>query len=190
MGLLVLTATLKCLKPTCINEICKASTTQLTLFYISIYTIALGSGMLKPNLSTFGADQFDDSRPEERVLKVSFFNWWSFSTACGTLGATVFVVYIQERFGWGLGYGVSAIGFLICALTFFTGIPIYRHKSRKCESHAEEFFRVPIVAFRNRKVHLPNDPSELHEFALEHYIASGRRQICHTPRLRFDNHCS
>ncbi|KAK8465663.1 hypothetical protein PHAVU_009G140800 [Phaseolus vulgaris] len=184
MVLLVLTATLECFKPTCKNEICKASTTQLTLFYLSIYTIALGSGMLKPNLSTFGADQFDDFRPEERVLKVSFFNWWTFNTACGTLAATMFLVYIQERFGWGLGYGVSAIGFLLATVSFFTGVPIYRHKSRMGESHAKEFFRVPVVAFRNRKLHLPSNPSELHEFALEHYIAAGRRQIYHTPRFR------
>ncbi|BAT79130.1 hypothetical protein VIGAN_02195200 [Vigna angularis var. angularis] len=185
MGLLVLTTALECFKPTCRNEICKASTTQLTLFYISIYTIALGSGIMKPNLSTFGADQFDDFRPNEKVLKVSFFNWWSFNTACGTLAATVFVVYIQERFGWGLGYGVSAIGFLLGAVSFFMGVPIYRHKSRQSKNHAKECFRVPMAAFRNRKLHLPSNPSELHEFALEHYIAAGRRQIYHTPRFRF-----
>lgn len=190
MGLLVLTTALECFKPKCINEICKASSTQLTLFYISIYTIALGSGILKPNLSTFGADQFDDFRPKEKVLKVSFFNWWAFNTACGTLAATVFLVYIQERFGWGLGYGISAIGFLLGAVSFFMGIPIYRHKSRQCKSHANEFFSVPMAAFRNRKLHLPSNPSELHEFALEHYIVAGRRQIYHTPRFRFDNHYS
>jgi len=185
MGLLVLTTTLECFKPTCRNEICKASTTQLALFYVSIYTIALGSGILKPNLSTFGADQFDDFRQKEKVFKVSFFNWWFFNTACGTLAATLFLVYIQERFGWGLGYGVSAIGFLLGAVTFFSGLPMYRHKPRHSKSHAKEFFRVPIVAFRNRNLHLPSNPSELHEFALEHYIAAGRRQIYHTPRFRY-----
>ncbi|CAJ1974578.1 unnamed protein product [Sphenostylis stenocarpa] len=186
IGLLVLTTSLKCFKPTCTNEICKeASTIRLTLFYLSIYTLALGSGVLKPNMSTFGADQFDDFKPKEKVLKVSFFNWWSFNTACGTLAATVFVVYIQERFGWGLGYGISAIGFLLGTVVFIMGVPLYRHKSIKGKSHAKEFFRVPVVAFRNRKLHLPTNPSELHEFALEHYIQSGKRQIYHTPRFRF-----
>ena len=73
------------------------------------HNVAIGSGVLKPNMSTFGADQFDDFRPKEKVLKVSYFNWWSFNTAFGTLAATLFVVYIQERFGWGLGYGISAL---------------------------------------------------------------------------------
>ncbi|RZC07528.1 protein NRT1/ PTR FAMILY 5.1-like isoform X3 [Glycine soja] len=186
MGLLVLTTSLKCFRPTCTDGICKeASTVQLTLYYLSIYTIAIGSGVLKPNMSTFGADQFDDFRPKEKVLKVSYFNWWSFNTAFGTLAATLFVVYIQERFGWGLGYGISAVGFLVASVTFFMGVPIYRHKSRKGKSHAKEFFSVPVVAFRNRKLQLPSSPSELHECEMQHYIDRGRRQIYHTPRFRF-----
>ncbi|KAG5035968.1 Protein NRT1/ PTR FAMILY 5.1 [Glycine soja] len=186
MGLLVLTTSLKCFRPTWTDGIFKeASTIRLTFFYLSIYTIAIGSGVLKPNISTFGADQFDDFSPKEKVLKVSFFNWWSFVTACGTLTATLFVVYIQETFGWGLGYGISAIGFLVATVTFFMGVPIYRHKSRKGKSHPKEFFRVPVVAFRNRKLQLPSSPLELHECEMEHYIDSGRRQIYHTPRFRF-----
>ncbi|RDY13702.1 Protein NRT1/ PTR FAMILY 5.1, partial [Mucuna pruriens] len=187
MGLLVISTSLKCIGATCTNGICReASSLRLTLFYLSIYTIAIGSGVLKPNMSTFGADQFDDFKTKEKVLKVSFFNWWSFNTAFGTLAATLFVVYIQERFGWGLGYGISAIGFLVSSVTFFMGVPIYRHKSREGKSHhAKEFFRVPLVAFRNRKLQLPNTPSELHEFDLDHFINTGTRQIYHTPRFRF-----
>ncbi|XP_027339507.1 protein NRT1/ PTR FAMILY 5.1-like [Abrus precatorius] len=186
LALLVLTTSLKCLKPTCTNGICKeASNIQLTLFYLSIYIIAIGSGAVKPNMSTFGADQFDDFKPREKELKVSFFNWWSFNTACGTLAATLFVVYIQERFGWGLGYSISAIGILLASSAFFMGTPIYRHKPRKGENRTMDFIRVLIVAFRNRKLQLPSCPSKLHEFELKHYISSGRRQIHHTPRFRF-----
>ncbi|KAL2339453.1 hypothetical protein Fmac_007393 [Flemingia macrophylla] len=186
MGLLVITTSLRCFRPMCTNGICReASSLRLTLFYLSIYTIAFGSGVLKPNMSTFGADQFDDFKPKEKVLKVSFFNWWSFNTACGTLAATLFVVYIQERFGWGLGYSISAIGFMIASFTFFMGIPMYRHKSRQAKSHAKEFFRVPVVAFRNRKLLLPSNPSELHEFELDHYNDCGKRKIYHTSRFRF-----
>ncbi|XP_020211196.1 protein NRT1/ PTR FAMILY 5.1 [Cajanus cajan] len=186
MGLLVITTSLRCFRTVCTNGICReASSLRQTLFYLSIYTIAIGSGVLKPNMSTFGADQFDDFKLKEKELKVSFFNWWSFNTSCGTLAATLFVVYIQERFGWGLGYGISSIGFMLASFTFFMGVPIYRHKSRQGKSHAEEFFRVPVVAFRNRKLQLPSSPSELHELELEHYNDSGKRQIYHTPRFRF-----
>lgn len=184
--LLVLTTSLKSWRPKCTNGICsKASDLQLTLFYLSLYTIAIGSGALKPNMSTFGADQFDDFNPQEKQLKVSYFNWWTFNTSCGALAATLLVVYIQERFGWGLGYGLSAIGFLSSLITFFLGTPIYRHKVRKTRNPAKDFIRVMVAAFRNRKLQLPSSPSELHELESKYYINSGRRQIHHTPHFRF-----
>ena len=46
-----------------------------TLVFTSIYTIALGTGGIKPNVSTLGADQFDDRYSRDREEKLSFFNW-------------------------------------------------------------------------------------------------------------------
>jgi peptide/histidine transporter 3/4 len=46
------------------------------LVFTSIYTIALGTGGIKPNVSTLGADQFDDKYPRDREEKLSFFNWY------------------------------------------------------------------------------------------------------------------
>ncbi|KAJ1429778.1 Proton-dependent oligopeptide transporter family [Sesbania bispinosa] len=184
--LLVLTTSLKSLTPTCANGICRGeSNLQLTLFYLSLHIIAIGSGAAKPNMSTFGADQFDDFNPKEQELRVSFFNWWTFNGSCGCLMATLFVVYIQERFGWGLGYGLAAIGFLLASVTFFLGTPNYRHKCREARSPTMDIIKVPLVAFRNRKLQLPSNLAELHEFELNHYISSGSRKIHHTPHFRF-----
>jgi peptide/histidine transporter 3/4 len=41
-----------------------------------LYLLSLGCGGIKPNVSTFGAEQFDDSIPLDRIEKESFFNWW------------------------------------------------------------------------------------------------------------------
>lgn len=38
--------------------------------------MALGTGGIKPNVSAFGADQFDEADPQDRREKTSFFNWW------------------------------------------------------------------------------------------------------------------
>ncbi|KAJ0551565.1 putative proton-dependent oligopeptide transporter family, MFS transporter superfamily [Helianthus annuus] len=186
MVLLTLAVSIKFLKPTCSNGVCnKASTSQIAFFYTSLYIIAIGAGGTKPNISTFGADQFDDFDPDEKRLKVSFFNWWMFSSFLGALVATLGLVYIQENLGWGLGYGIPTVGLILSLVIFYMGTPMYRHKVRKTKSPAADFIRVVKAAFANRHLDLPSDPKELHEFPLQHYVDSGKRQVYHTPIFRF-----
>ncbi|KAF8402520.1 hypothetical protein HHK36_010605 [Tetracentron sinense] len=186
MVLLTMAVSLKSLKPTCANGICnKASTLQIAFFYSSLYTIAVGAGGTKPNISTFGADQFDDFNPREKELKVSFFNWWMFSSFLGALVATLGLVYIQENLDWGLGYGIPTVGLLLSLFIFYMGTPNYRHKVRRTKSPARDLIRVPVTALVNRKLKLPNNPSELHELEQQHYINTGKRRVHQTPAFRF-----
>ncbi|KAG8644838.1 hypothetical protein MANES_10G005900v8 [Manihot esculenta] len=186
MILLTMAVSLKSMRPTCINGVCnKASTSQVAFFYSALYIVAIGAGGTKPNISTFGADQFDDFNPHEKKLKVSFFNWWMFSSFLGALFATLCLVYIQENMGWGLGYGIPTAGLLLSLFIFYLGTPLYRHKVRKTKSPTRDLIQVPIASFKNRKLQLPSDPSELHEFELQHYIDSGKRQLYPTLIFKF-----
>lgn len=185
MMLLTLAVSLKSFKPTCTNKVCnKASDSQIAFIYLALYTIAIGAGGTKPNISTFGADQFDDFDPREKELKVSFFNWWMFSSFLGALFATMGLVYIQENLGWGLGYGIPTVGLILSLFIFYLGTPIYRHKVRKTKSPAKDLIQVPINAFKNRKLELPSSPLELHEFELQHYTNTRKRKVHHTPMFR------
>ncbi|XP_042495858.1 protein NRT1/ PTR FAMILY 5.1 [Macadamia integrifolia] len=186
MVLLTMAVSLKSLKPTCANNICnKASASQITYFYAALYIIAIGAGGTKPNISTFGADQFDDFNPHEKKLKASFFNWWMFSSFLGALFATMGLVYIQENLGWGLGYGIPTVGLMVSLFIFYIGTPNYRHKARKSKNPARDLFRVLITAFNNRKLRLPTDPSQLCELEPQHYMITGKRRVQHTPSFRF-----
>ncbi|KAG2332360.1 hypothetical protein Bca52824_003540 [Brassica carinata] len=186
MILLTMAVTVKSLRPTCANGVCnKASSLQITFFYMSLYTIAIGAGGTKPNISTFGADQFDNYCLKEKKQKVSFFNWWMFSSFLGALCATLALVYIQENFGWGLGYGIPTLGLLVSLIVFYIGTPFYRHKVIKSENLAKDLVRVPITAFKNRKLHCPNDVLELHELDSHYYKSTGKHQVHHTPIFRF-----
>lgn len=185
MMLLTLAVSLKRFKPTCSNGVCKKATdSQIAFFYLALYTIAIGAGGTKPNISTFGADQFDDYEPREKALKVSFFNWWMFSSFVGALFATLGLVYIQENLGWGLGYGIPTLGLLLSLVIFYLGTPIYRHKARSAKSPARDLVHVPITAFKKRKLESPASPSELHEFELQQYLDSRKRKVHHTTMFR------
>ncbi|KAI3908474.1 hypothetical protein MKX01_009276 [Papaver californicum] len=189
MILLTLTVSVPGLKPpTCGHGITakdcnlRASKFQVGIFYAALYIIAIGTGGTKPNISTMGADQFDDFEPNERKLKLSFFNWWSFSIFIGTLGANTFLVYIQDNVGWGIGYCIPTVGIAIAIIVFLIGTPFYRHKPATGSPFAI-MYKIMIASFQKRKVPYPSDPKELHEVSLDEY-SKGKFRMEHTDSVR------
>ncbi|MBA0732786.1 hypothetical protein Gogos_016852, partial [Gossypium gossypioides] len=162
----------------------RASDLQKGVFYCALYIIAIGTGGTKPNISTMGADQFDDFEPKERVQKLSFFNWWMFSIFFGTLFSNTFLIYIQDTVGWSLGYGLPTAGLLVSVLVFLVGTRHYRHKLA-LGSPLTTIFQVLVAAVRKWNVPVPSDPKELHELSLEEYTKSKKFRIEYTPSLRF-----
>ncbi|THU57998.1 hypothetical protein C4D60_Mb03t09480 [Musa balbisiana] len=186
MVLLTMVVSIKSLRPSCTDDVCnKATPSQIAFFYGALYILAVGAGGTKPNISTFGADQFDDFDPHERTLKVSFFNWWMFSTFLGALMATIGLVYVQENVGWGIGYGIPTTGLAISLVVFYMGTPNYRHKVRKSNSPAAEMARVWVAAIANRQLKLPDDPAELYELEPQHYLLTGKRRLLYNSSFRF-----
>ncbi|XP_059660302.1 protein NRT1/ PTR FAMILY 5.2-like [Cornus florida] len=189
MGLLTLAVSLPALRaPSCgkgvKEEDCKqASSLQVGVFFCALYIIAVGTGGTKPNISTMGADQFDDFEPKERFQKLSFFNWWMFSIFFGTLFSNTFLVYIQDNVDWALGYGLPTLGLAVSILVFLVGTPYYRHKEPS-GSPLTRMAKVMVAAVKKWNVVVPNDPKELHELSLDEYSKSGNFKIDNTPSLR------
>ncbi|RWR97603.1 protein NRT1/ PTR FAMILY 5.2-like protein [Cinnamomum micranthum f. kanehirae] len=189
MCLLTLAVSVPSLKPPPCSQAnnvdCKgASPLQLGVFFGALYILAIGTGGTKPNISTIGADQFDDFEPKERAHKLSFFNWWIFSIFLGTLFANTVLVYVQDNVGWTLGYGLPTLGLLLSLMIFVCGTPFYRHKVPS-GSPFTRMARVIVAALRKWKVVHPNDPNELYELDLEYYAKNYKFRIESTPSLRF-----
>lgn len=164
----------------------KATTLQVAVFFGALYTLAVGTGGTKPNISTIGADQFDEFEPKEKAHKLSFFNWWMFSIFLGTLFANTVLVYIQDNVGWTLGYGLPTIGLAISIIIFVAGTPFYRHKI-PTGSPFSKMAKVIVASMRKWNVMVPNDPKELYELDLVEYTKKGKYRIDSTPTLRFLN---
>ncbi|XP_052191296.1 protein NRT1/ PTR FAMILY 5.2-like isoform X2 [Diospyros lotus] len=167
----------------------KASTLQLAVFYGALYTLAIGTGGTKPNISTIGADQFDDFEAKEKAQKLSFFNWWMFSIFFGTLFANTILVYIQDNVGWALGYGLPTLGLAVSILIFLAGTPYYRHRV-PTGSPFTRMAKVIVAALRKWRLPIPSDPKELYEFDLEKYTQKSKFRsfrIDPTRTLRFLN---
>ncbi|PON33134.1 Proton-dependent oligopeptide transporter [Parasponia andersonii] len=194
MSLLTLAVSMPALKPPpCQDpnlENCKkASALQLAVFYGALYTLAVGTGGTKPNISTIGADQFDDFHPKEKEQKLSFFNWWVFSIFAGILFSNTVLVWLQDNVGWTLGYAVPTLGLAISIGIFLCGTHFYRHKVPNGSSFIK-MAQVILAATRKWNVPLPRDPKELYELDLEVYEEKRYYKIESTPTLRFLNKAS
>ncbi|XP_071687693.1 protein NRT1/ PTR FAMILY 5.2-like [Rutidosis leptorrhynchoides] len=191
MCLLTLVVTVPSLKPpSCGKNVSyldcdkKPSSFQIGIFYCALYIIAFGAGGTKPNISTMGADQFDDFDPKERAQKLTFFNWWMFSIYFGTLFSGTFLVYIQDNVGWELGYGIPTVGLVVAMAVFIVGTPRYRHKPPS-GSPFTKMTKVLVATARNWKRVVPDDPKELYELNMDKYDVPGKYIIGHSTSLRF-----
>lgn len=141
----------------------EANGSQLALLFTALYTIALGAGGIKSNVSGFGSDQFDTSDPKEEKAMVYFFNRFYFCISLGSLFAVTVLVYIQDNVGRGWGYGISA-GTLITAVAIFLGGTAFYRFKKPQGSPLTVIWRVLFLAWNRRRLPYPSQPSFLNDY--------------------------
>ncbi|KAJ4777514.1 Protein NRT1/ PTR FAMILY 5.2 [Rhynchospora pubera] len=185
LGMIILTLAVSVpkLKPPPCKVTCeRASSLQQAVFFIGLYTIAVANGCTKPNVTTLGANQFDETNPKEKMQKHSFFNWWMSSIFLGTLFSPTVLVYLQDNINFSIGYGVPTIALFVSMVIFFVGTPFYRHKLAQ-SSPFTKMTRVIVVSIRNWQLPLPcngEDPSQI-----DTRVAWHKSSIQPTKSMRF-----
>lgn len=98
------------------------------MLFAGLYLVALGVGGIKGSLPSHGAEQFDDTTPQGRKQRSSYFNYYVFCLSCGALIAVTLVVWIEDNKGWQWGFGISTAAILISIPVFLLGSSTYRNK--------------------------------------------------------------
>lgn len=180
MTLLALSASVKGIRPRCYaKDNCDPTETQTAICFLALYLIALGTGGIKPCVSSYGADQFDDADESERKRKSSFFNWFYLSINIGALIAGSVLVWVQEDVSWGWGFGIPAIAMAVAVVSFFSGTRLYRNQVPR-GSPLTRLCQVLVAAVRKYHVKLPAEKSLLYETA----DSEASRKLDHTNTLR------
>ncbi|KAI5435263.1 protein NRT1/ PTR FAMILY 8.1 [Lathyrus oleraceus] len=185
MTLLTLSASVPGIKPTCYTkDDCHATHEQSAICFVALYLIALGTGGIKPCVSSFGADQFDDADEVEKEHKSSFFNWFYFSINIGALIAASLLVWIQDNVSWGLGFGIPAVAMAIAVVSFFSGTRLYRNQ-KPGGSPVTRMCQVIVASIRKYHVDVANDETLLYETPEALSAIQGSRKLDHSNGLRF-----
>lgn len=178
-----MTASVPGLNPKCTGDKCYPTGGQTATVYIALYLIALGTGGIKPCVSSFGADQFDDSDPIEKKRKSSFFNWFYFSINIGALIASSVLVYIQTNVGWSWGFGIPAVCMAIAVASFFIGTRLYRNQ-KPGGSPLTRIAQVLVASVRKWQVKVPQDKSLLFELTDKESAIEGSRKLEYSNQLK------
>ncbi|KAE8723171.1 Protein NRT1/ PTR FAMILY 5.8 [Hibiscus syriacus] len=109
-----------------------------SFLFWSLCLISLGQGAYNPSLQAFGADQLDhdeelpSSKDDQTSNKKSmFFQWWYFGVCSGSLLGVILMSYIQDTFGWVLGFAIPMIAMLTSVAIFTCGSRIHAYKPDK-----------------------------------------------------------
>jgi len=142
-----------------------ASTPQnmsLPVFYAAIYLVAFGTGGIKPNVSTFGAEQFNDDDPQDQAEKEVYFGWFYWSVNLGSFFSYAIVSFVCQfgiswlggkKWGFFVGFSIPVVVMVFSIFLFVAGTPRYNsiHMPQNHSQHPVQLFHIVFEALWKRR---------------------------------------
>ncbi|XP_062206739.1 protein NRT1/ PTR FAMILY 6.1-like [Phragmites australis] len=158
---------------------------QMAYLQTALYITAFGAAGIRPCVSSFGADQFDEQSPGYKRRLDRFFNLFYLAVTLGAIAAFTAEVYIQMQHGWAAAFGTLALAMGASNALFFVGTPLYRHRVPG-GSPLTRVAQVLVAAFRKRNAAFDSgDYVGLYEVAGAKSAIRGSAKIEHTDDFRW-----
>ena len=125
-----------------------AFSTTFSGLIVALFLIGLGTGGIKPCISTFMGDQLDCNAPNYDNLRAKAFGMFYFMINFGSIISTFLTPITRELFGPRVAFSIPAILMLLSLVIFLMGRKHYIHVSCNKEDHPP-VFGVIIAAFKN-----------------------------------------
>jgi len=115
--------------------------------YAGLFFIALGSGGIKPCVSAFVGDQFDESN-QHLIQKV--YEIFYFSINFGSFFSTLLIPWTLKAYGPGIAFGIPGVLMAVATLIFWLGRKEYVIVPPTGKEGRSRFFEILSYAFLNR----------------------------------------
>lgn len=158
---------------------------KAVIFFVALYLVALGSGCLKPNIISHGADQFKKHESKQSKKLSTFFNFAYFAFCAGELVALTLLVWVQTHYGMDIGFGVSAASMVVGLITLLSGTLLYRNTPPR-GSIFTPIVQVFVAAITKRKQICPSNLEMLHgSQCIVFGMSSNGGTLIHTDKFSF-----
>ncbi|CAN7068570.1 unnamed protein product [Brassica rapa subsp. trilocularis] len=165
-------------------DVCQPTTPfQLLLLYSFFTLTSIGAGGVRSSCLAFAADQLQlnsTTRISTTALE-TLFNWYYFSVMLAYFHSESLLVFVQTKYGWQIGFGVSLAVMALSVAMFFVASPFY--VKFKCgPSLVSGLFQVLVAAFRNQHVDLASE-----EHVISYHHETGPSFSIPSQKLRYLN---
>jgi len=90
------------------------------VFFLGLVTVAIGTGLLKPNISSIVGELY----PEGGARRDAAFSIFYMGINLGSVLGITIVGYLGQKINWHMGFGAAAVGMLL-------GLVVFRYGSQK-----------------------------------------------------------
>lgn len=91
------------------------------IFFLGLCTVAVGTGLLKPNISSIVGELY----PEGGARRDAAFSIFYMGINLGSFLGIAIVGYLGEKVNWHMGFGAAAVGMLLGLIVFRYGSATY-----------------------------------------------------------------
>jgi dipeptide/tripeptide permease len=89
-----------------------------------------------------------------------FFQWWYFGMCSGSLLGNSTMSYVQDNFGWGLGFAIPSAVMALSVAAFFCCTPLFKQQTKakgaSNKPSPNSVFKVLKSILASRKISLPS----------------------------------
>ena len=100
---------------------------SINIFYLGLFLLVLGTGLLKPNISSLVGTLYDAEDPN----RDKGYRLYYMGINVGALFSSIIIGAVGEKLGWHYGFGLAGIGMLVGLAVFVAGQGILRSDSRQ-----------------------------------------------------------